>query len=380
MRIARVLTRLNLGGPARQVLASDPRLAERGHTLRLFAGAPEVGEGDLFDAARERGLDVVRVPGLARSLSVRGDLCAYRFLLAAFESFAPDIVHTHASKAGALGRLAGRAAGGAALVHTFHGHVLDDVFPRPLSLGFEIAERELARDTDRVIAVSRATAASLVQKEVVDEERLTIVPPGIELEELLSIEGRSGAVRGPLELTDDALLVGVVGRLAAVKQPEWALEVFARLAREHPRLHLAFVGDGDQRAALERRVGELDEGARRRVHLLGDVHDMAPVLADLDAVLHTSRAEGLPVALIEAGAAALSVVATPIAGTPELVDDGRTGFLARTPDELAAALSRLLVDADLRRDFGRRARAIVAERHGAETLADRLESVYVGCT
>jgi glycosyltransferase involved in cell wall biosynthesis len=168
-----------------------------------------------------------------------------------------------------------------------------------------------------VIAVSRATAEVLRRRQVVDAERLTIVPPGVELGGLLEISGRSGVLRA--KLPDDALLVGVVGRLAAVKRPRWAVDVFARLAAAHPRLHLVFVGDGERRAALERRVAELDEPVRRRVHHLGAVLDMAPVLADLDAVLHTSRSEGMPVALIEAGA---------------------------------------------------------AERHGAAALADRLESVY----
>src|SRR5262245_62309766 len=108
MRIARVLTRLNLGGPARQVLAGDPRLVERGHVVRIFAGTPEPGEGDLFDAARARGLDVVRVPGLGRGWALAGDMQARAFLRRAFAEFAPDVIHTHASKAGALGRSAAK--------------------------------------------------------------------------------------------------------------------------------------------------------------------------------------------------------------------------------------------------------------------------------
>src|SRR5436190_22547023 len=106
MRIARVLTRLNLGGPARQVLASDPLLGARGHEVRVFAGEPEPGEGDLFDALIERGVDARRVPGLARGWSVAGDLRARRYLRRELESFQPQVVHTHASKAGALGRTA----------------------------------------------------------------------------------------------------------------------------------------------------------------------------------------------------------------------------------------------------------------------------------
>src|SRR5688572_20781729 len=122
MRIARVLTRLNLGGPARQALASDRVLVARGHAVRIFAGTPEPGEGDLSDAFAARGLAVVRVPGLARGISVTGDLRALQRLRRELRAFAPDVVHTHASKAGALGRRAARALPAAARVHTFHGH------------------------------------------------------------------------------------------------------------------------------------------------------------------------------------------------------------------------------------------------------------------
>jgi glycosyltransferase involved in cell wall biosynthesis len=376
MRIARVLTRLNLGGPARQVLASDPRLVRRGHTVRIFAGTPEPGEGDLFETARARGLDVVRVPGLARGWSVAGDLRARRFLRAALAEFQPDVVHTHASKAGALGRSAARVVPQAVRVHTFHGHVLEGHFPGPLARGLAAVERKLARDTQRVIAVSHATADDLVRLGVVDEARLVVVPPGIELAEQLALEGRSGELRSLVGAADDVFLVGVIGRLAQVKCPDRAVDVFALLAARYPQLQLVFIGDGDQRRMLERRIGALAEAERRRVHLVGAVEHMPPVLADLDAVLATSRAEGLPVALIEAAAAALPVVATRAGGTAELVAEERTGFLGETVDELAYGLGRLLDDARLGPALGRRARVRVAERHGADKLADRLEALY----
>jgi len=376
MRIARVLTRMNLGGPARQVLASDPLLAERGHVVRVFAGTPQPGEGDLFDEARARGIDVVRVPGLGRSWSVGRDLRARRFLRGALAEFRPDVVHTHASKAGALGRSAARGLAGVARVHTFHGHVLEGYFPGAVSRGLAAIERKLARDTDRVVAVSHATADDLLRLGVVDEERLVVVPPGTDLAPLLALEGRSGTLRGLVGAGDEVFLVGVIGRLAEVKRPGLAIDVFEVLAERYPALQLAFVGDGDQRRSLERRITALPAGRRERVHLCGAVQDVVPVLADLDAVLATSRSEGLPVALIEAGAAGLPVVATPVGGTAEVVADERTGFLGETADELAYGLARLLDDPRAGRAMGRRARLRVAERHSAAALADRLEALY----
>jgi glycosyltransferase involved in cell wall biosynthesis len=389
MRIARVLTRLNLGGPARQALASDPLLARRGHQVRLFAGTPEPGEGDLFARALELGLDAVRVPGLGRGWSVARDLEAGRFLRRALREFAPDLVHTHASKAGALGRTAARSLP-AARVHTFHGHVLEGYFPEPLARGLLALERRLARGTDRVVAVSHATADDLLRLGVVEEERLVVVPPGVELGPFLAIGerrpgerppgehpgGRHGALRQLLGAGPEAFVVGVLGRLADVKRTEWALEVFGLLAARYPRLELVFLGDGDARGMLERRIGALPPDQRRRAHLVGAIDDVPAALADLDALLLTSRSEGLPVALIEAAAAGLPAVATRVGGVPEIVADERTGFLGETVDELAYGLARLLDDPGLGHAMGRRARLRVAARHSAEALAERLERLY----
>jgi glycosyltransferase involved in cell wall biosynthesis len=375
MRIARVLTRLNLGGPARQVLASDPRLLRAGHSVRVFAGSPEPGEGDLFEVLAARGVDVVRVPGLARGWSLAGDLRARRFLRRELAAFAPDVLHTHASKAGALGRSAARGLG-VARVHTFHGHVLEGYFGEGLSRGVRAIERRLAADTERVIAVSHATAEDLLRLGVVDERRLVVVPPGIELEPYLALEGRSGVLRGWIAAPKDAFVVGVVGRLAAVKRPEWGLEVLRLLAGRHPRLQLVWIGDGDQRGLLERGIAALPADLRERAHLLGSRADMPALLADLDALLLTSRSEGLPVALIEAAAAGLPAIATRVGGVPEVVAEERTGFLGESVDELAYGLDRLLSEPGLARAQGQRARLRVARRHSADGLAARLEAVY----
>lgn len=376
MRIARVLTRLNLGGPARQCLASDPLLAARGHELCVLAGRPEPGEGDLFEALRARGIDARRVPGLGRGPSPLGDPRALLALRRELDEFEPDVLHTHASKAGLLGRLALRRGARAARVHTFHGHVLEGYFPAPLARALIACERRLARRCARVLAVSHATADDLARLGVVAEEKLVVVPPGIELEPLLALEGRHGALRRAIGAKDADCVVGVVGRLAAVKCPGRAVDVFEMLAGRYPHLHLAFVGDGGERRALERRLGALASDQRERAHVLGAMADMPAVLSDLDVVLLTSRAEGLPVALIEAAAAGVPVVAADVGGVAEVVAHERTGFLGADADELAFGLARLLDDPELRAACGRRGRLRVAERHSAAALAGRLEAVY----
>jgi glycosyltransferase involved in cell wall biosynthesis len=376
VRIARVLTRLNLGGPARQVLASDPLLKEMGHELRIFAGSPPAGEGDLFDTLVEQGLDVVRVPGLGRRISIVGDLRATRFLRRELTAFAPDILHTHASKAGALGRRAARKLSGIGRVHTFHGHVLEGYFPPTVSRMIRAHERRLARATDRILAVSHATAEDLIRLDVVPEDKLVVVPPGVDLAELLALKERSGTLRKAIGAGEDALVVGVLGRLAEVKRPQRALDVFELLKDRLPHLHLVFIGDGPERQGLERRITSADDATRGRVHLMGLCTEIAPMLADLDVVLLTSRSEGMPVALIEAGAAGKPVVASPVGGVEELVAHERTGYLGETTDELAYFLTQLAENDQDRQDMGHRARLRVAKQHSAAALARRLDAVY----
>lgn len=376
MRVARVLTRLNFGGPARQVLASDPLLAARGHELRVFAGTPAAGEGDLFDELVSRGIEVRRVPGLGRGITGFGDLRALVRLRAEFADFAPEIVHTHASKAGALGRIAASRVPRAARVHSFHGHVLEGYFPPFVAKRLIALERRLARQTDRVLAVSHATAEDLLRLGVVTEEQLMVCPPGVELDELFEIRARDGALRELIGAHSDDLVVGVVGRLAEVKRPELALEVFRMLSGRYTNMHLVFVGDGDGRRGLESAIAALPDVERKRAHLIGARERMAPIYADLDVVLSTSRSEGLPVALIEAGAAGLPVVATPVGGVPELVAHERTGYLGTDVTELAFGLDQLLADPARRKGCGQRARMRVEKRHSAKALADRLEALY----
>lgn len=386
LRIARILTRLNLGGPARQVLASDPLLTARGHQVRVFAGSPEPGEGDLFDALVARGVDVVRVPHLVRGVNPVKDLLALRFLKKELEAFNPAIVHTHASKAGLLGRRAARVLHGrAALLHTFHGHVLEGYFPPLVSKRLIAIETSLAEETQRVLAVSHATADDLVRLGVVPAEEVSVVPPGVDLSELVRLpilapgEVHTAAPGGPRELVGaapDALLIGVVGRLAEVKRPEVALRSFEQVAERHPKAELVFIGDGGGRRDLEGRIEALAPELQGRVHMVGALENTTAIFADLDVLLMSSRTEGLPIALVEAAAAGVPAVAPNVGGIAEVVAHERTGFVAGEADELAMHLDTLLGDAGQRQVFGQRARMRVAVRHSAEALADRLEEHY----
>ncbi len=171
-------------------------------------------------------------------------------------------------------------------------------------------------------------------------------------------------------------MVGVLGRLAEVKRPTLAVDVFAKLADRFPQAHLVFIGDGAERGALERHINAAPASVRARCHMIGAHPDPTAFMRELDIVFATSRSEGMPVALIEAAAAGLPVVATAVGGVPELVAHERTGFAASDETELLYGLGQLLERPEERLAMGQRARLRVTHRHSAAALTDRLEAVY----
>ena len=368
--MVRLLTRLNVGGPAKHALLLTRELADEFPTL-LAAGRTGEGEGELSDPA----VPVHRVP-LVRPLSPATDARAVPVVRRLLSRTRPQLLHTHMAKAGTVGRLAALSLGGAdrrpLTVHTFHGHVLEGYFGPRVQRTIIEAERRLARRTDRLIAVSPQIRDQLVDLGISRDGRIDVVPVGLELEPFLAIGGPTGQFRRRLGLPADAPLVGTVGRLVDIKDVSTTLAAIERL----PGVHLAVVGDGDRRRALE--VEARARGVADRTHFTGWSDDVPAVMADLDVALLSSRNEGTPVALIEALAAATPVVGTAVGGVPFVVEDDKSGYLVPPGDAeaLADRTARLLADPVRRRDMGARGRSHVRDRFSSRRLVDDIRALY----
>lgn len=366
-RVLRVITRLNVGGPARQALLLTKALGEQFPTV-LAAGRPAQTEGELGDPDVQ-----VRPVPLVRPLSVTADarsLAAVRRLLTEVR---PAILHTHMAKAGAVGRTAAATVRPRPrTVHTFHGHVLEGYFGASTERAFIAIERRMARQTDALVAVSAEVRDALLERGIGRPEQFHVIPLGFDLSRLASIRGPSGQLRQRLGLAPDTPLVAVIGRLVPIKDVPTALAVTTRL----PGVHLAVVGDGESRAQLETAAREL--GVGDRVHFTGWWSDVPGAVSDVDVVLLTSRNEGTPVALIEAAAAAKPVVATAVGGVPLVVEDGVTGLLAQPGDApgLAGLVDRLLGDPGARRAMGEAGRRRALGTFGQERLVSDIRALY----
>lgn len=388
MKILRIITRLNIGGPAQQAVALSARLDHGRFRSVLVTGPVGDDEGDFGFLVEQQGVRRLVIPELQRALHPWRDLLALCALLRLIWKEQPDLIHTHMAKAGTLGRLAGVIYNLAhpghriRLLHTFHGHVLEGYFSSVTSRLFTWIERGLAHWTDRLIVVSEAVRAELLGYGIGRPERAVVIPVGLPLEPFLAIE--------PSTSSEPLFRLGMVGRLVPIKQPELFLEGVDRLRALMPARPVAavIVGDGPARAALEQQVNRL--GLAQVVAFHGWRFDLADVYRSVDVVCLTSRNEGTPLSIIEAMAAARPVVATDVGGVRDLFGAAASaqphsafhvrqrGLLVRSGDAegLAQALRFLAEHPAQRRELGLAGREHVRHRFTTERLTRDLQRMY----
>jgi glycosyltransferase involved in cell wall biosynthesis len=388
-RILRVIARLNMGGPAHQTgLLSGRRMDPERYETLLVHGSLADGEQSLESVARAEGARTVFMPELVQSISPWNDARALRKLRALVRRFAPHVVHTHTAKAGFLGRQAALSAGKrrpGAIVHTYHGHVLEGYFSPAKAGLFRRLERSLGKRSDRLIGVSQATVDDLVRLGVAEPDRFSVVPLGLDLAQFTELgAAEREAARTGLGVGPDDVLCSYVGRVVPIKRVDLLLRGFAA-ARERAGasgvdLCLALAGDGETRAELEQLAGEL--GIAEAVNWLGYQSDLLPLAAAADIAVLSSANEGTPVSLIEGAAAGLPAVATKVGGVGEVVRDGETGLLVEPGDDdaivngIAAGIAQLAGDSGLRTRMGSVARGRASVRYSIERLLDDITGLY----
>lgn len=329
------------------------------------------------------GVNPIRIDSLRRDPGWH-DLPALLELVRLIRRERPHIVHTHSAKAGTLGRiatlLAARGRGPRpVLVHTFHGHSLTGYFSPRVAGFYRGVERQLARRTDRLIAISQEIRDDLVELGVAPAMRFAVVPLGFELAPFqLSGAARAQArarVREELSIPKEATVVTLVARLVPIKRVDRFLRA-VEILLELEGIRFLIVGDGELRDELRASPAACHAGDR--IVWAGFRRDIPEVCFASDVIVLCSDNEGTPVSLIEAGAAGLPTVSTRVGGVAKVVLDGETGCLVPCDDgqELAATIRALIQNPALRERMGRAARAYARDSFSLERLIRDLDSLY----
>jgi glycosyltransferase involved in cell wall biosynthesis len=383
LKTLRVIARLNVGGPARHVVLLDAGLRRKGWDTLLVHGAVGPGEASLECLADEQRIPRLRLRELGPRLNAFSDLTAFWRILRLIFREQPDVVHTHTAKAGALGRTAAAVYNAtrprkrrAAIVHTFHGHVLDGYFGPLGTAAVRAAERSLGWLSDRIVTISRRQRDDMVNRfRIAPAGKVVTIPLGLDLTELLS-SGASTALRDRLGIPREDFVVGFVGRFVPIKDLATALSAFAAMRQHVPRAWFLLAGDGPLRPELQAQARAL--GIGDQVKFLGWTERLADFYNAIDVCVLSSLNEGTPVAAIEAMAAGKVVVATAVGGVPDLIADGRTGVLVppRAVETLADVLAAIARDASARRRLGEAAKLDVAARFSVDRLVSDIDHLY----
>jgi glycosyltransferase involved in cell wall biosynthesis len=395
-KILRIINRLNLGGPTYNAAYLTKYLEPEYETM-LLAGNKDESEASSEFIVTNLGLKASYIKGMFRSLHPIKDYQAYLEIKKIIKEVRPDIVHTHAAKAGALGRLAAIHCKVPIIVHTFHGHVFHSYFNKWVNRLFIKIEQYFAANSTAIIAISDLQKKELTQDfEICPAEKVTVVPLGFDLDRFThnTSENRNH-FRNCYDLSTDTIAVGIIGRLVPIKNHNMFLEVVKKVLEGcNEKVKFFIIGDGEDKAKLEAKATELQltfdnfkweenknfhyPKTENPIVFASWIHNIPMALAGLDIVVMTSLNEGTPVSLIEALAANKPVVSTNVGGVANVVSHGETGFLtpSNAVDEFAQHLKNLIANKGLRSIMGSKGHTAVVNKYGYMRLVHDVDMLY----
>ena len=378
MRIMHLSTRLILGGSQENTVLSCAGQSDTGHEVALVHGPIEGPEGTMLpQVTAHGGIEAIETPDLVREVSPRRDLRCRAELGRLIRDWRPDVVHTHSSKAGILGRAAAWDAKVPAVIHTIHGLPFHPYQSRFRNRLYIHAEKWAARRCHAIATVADAMRDQALAEGIGTPEQYRTVRSGMLVEPYLQKENREHA-RRRLDLPQDVFIAGTIARLAELKGHDDLIDAFTGRMREDPKLHLLWVGDGWWSDRLRGRLRDL--GLEDQVHLPGLVSpsEIPDWIRAMDVVVHPSYREGLPRAVVQGMLSARPVVCYDLDGAPEVCIPEDTGILVAPGDlqGLATAVDRLRTDPGLVERLGRsgRERCRIAFDH--HTMVRDLEALY----
>ena len=385
-RILRILNRFNLGGPTYNAAYLSKYMPSEFETL-LIGGQKAESEASSLHITEDLGLDPIVIPTMLRELNPKKDYESYLKIKEIIADFKPDIVHTHASKAGALGRLAAINSDVPHLVHTFHGHVFHGYFNPVKTKMYKTVERYLAKKTDRIVTISNIQKTELgVEHRICPLDKIEVIPLGFDLDRFqVNQEENRNIFRIKYQLKEDTVAIGIIGRLVPIKNHELFLKGIQFIKKNSKiKIQAFIIGDGESRNTIEEQAKKLglsfDNKANTGVDILFTswIKKVDAALSGLDLVALTSLNEGTPVSLIEAQAAEKAIVTTNVGGIENVVLPNKSALLSEIDDEngFCKNLIKLVDDSIMRMEFSKAGKDFVFSNFHYNRLVKDTTELY----
>lgn len=394
IKIVQIMARLNIGGAAIQAILLAQGLDPNQFQSVLVTGKVSASEGDMIYLADTYGVKPIIISNLQRDIGILNDVKAFLCVLRILNREKPDIVHTHTAKAGTIGRIATFIHNlvnrdRIRVVHTFHGHVFHGYFSKIMSTMVIFTERILAKITDIIIATSESQKKELVcNYRIAQASKVRVVKLGVDLEPfLLSTQEKTSIAK---KITCPTLKIGIIGRLVPIKNHKMFLDSAKIFLEQNPSIKAAFIiiGDGELKQELIDYCHRL--GLSDHVQFCGWKKEFSEIYTNLDIVALTSNNEGTAIALIEAMACSVPVIATNVGGVRDLlgnsqlefISDGfkifKRGILCRENDAkgFAKGMEYLVKNKQLSKDIANVAQSFVVEHYSKDRLLRDMESFY----
>lgn len=387
-KVLRIINRFNLGGPTYNVAFLSRYLPEPYETL-LVGGQKDETEDSSEFIVKQLGLKPIVIKNMKRQINIFNDYKAFKELKQIIKTYQPDIVHTHASKAGTLGRLAAFQLNVPVVVHTFHGHVFHSYFGKFTTLFYKLIERYLAKKTTAIIAISEKQKQELVEEhKIANAEKFKVIKLGFDLSRFTKnqIQKRED-FRKKFHLSENTLAIGIIGRLVPVKNHILFLRAIKYvLDKTNFSVKAFIIGDGELMENLKLWATKIGLGFNlpnqnhplKHLHFTSWIHNVDEAYAGLDIVALTSYNEGTPVSLIEAQAAQKPVISTKVGGIENIVAHQKTGFLVDLANEndFFEKLLLLVNNKQLREEMGKTGKNEIYEKFSYQRLVSDVEKLY----
>ncbi len=388
-KVLRIINRFNLGGPTYNAGYLTKYLPNNFET-KLIGGNNEKSEADSLFILESIGVEGIIIGEMGRSINPLNDWYAFKKIRKIIKEYNPDIVHTHASKAGTLGRLAAWLSGVPVIVHTYHGHIFHSYFSPVKTYVFKIIERFLARKSNAIIVISQSQKHDLCTKfKIVPEKKTHVIPLGFDLNRFSVNQAEKKALfRTHYKISSTDILVVIVGRLAPVKNHEMFLKVVKAVKKNQSDKNIRFmvIGDGETRKSIEQKAIDMGisistpekQENKATIIFTSWIREIENVYAAADISVLTSLNEGTPVSLIESLAAGVPVVSTNVGGISDFVVEGVHGFLTKVEqtDLFAQRIIELANNENLRQQMAENGKKQVISLFGYERLVTDVTNLY----